>query len=139
MLLKNGKEFTPPKRDFENFKKTAIFKLASRFTKPSINKHNKKNRRPDAPRSFSIEPFFNYTDPKEKVVVSIKYFEQVQARSDGNVNFNHYTPDELNFEQVAQIIVEKNSPDLWWFLYNHPRQATIPYKHIHFRSPRGFP
>lgn len=124
MLHKNEKSFSPKKGDFEKYTPHAIFRLANRLIKSNPNK---KNSRKSVPRSFSIEPFFNATDPNSGEQVFIRYFKSQAARTVSAVSFVDYQPVELAFEHDAELKIMDNK-ELWWFLYNHPRQVSSPFR-----------
>lgn len=118
MLSKDDKKFEPAEGEFKNCKGIARFKLLPRMLRSNVNRDSK-NYRKGVPRSFSIEPFYNYTDKNGNDCV-IRYFKNKVQKNTGGVAYTEYTPAELSFEQDADITVVKDK-SLWWFLYNHPR------------------
>lgn len=125
MLSRNDVVFKPKQGDFEKFKKNPVFKLANRL----INTNpNPKNRRKDVPRSFSIEPFYTYTDPKTNETFELRYFEHKVNKKSGGDSYSEYTPSEIEFGQSAELRIAPSETDLWWFLHHHPRQASSPYR-----------
>ncbi len=125
MLSKNGEVYSPPDSEYAKLAKNPVFKLANRLIKTNPNP---KNRRKDMPRSFSIEPFYTVTDPKTKKSVEVRYYKSVQNKTKGGVNYPEYNPADIEFGNGAEVRPAKSDPDLWWFLYHHPRQVSSPYR-----------
>lgn len=123
MLHKNDEAYTPKPAQFERYKPNATFRLVNRLIKSNPNK---KNRRKSVPRSFSIEPFYNVT-ARSGEQAYFRYFKAQTPKTVNGVSFVDFQPVEIAFEQDAELRVMKDK-ELWWFLFNHPRQINSPFR-----------
>lgn len=74
-------------------------------------------------KGVSFEP--RYTLVQDNNTTDVVYTERPPVMKNGEIETA--VPAFLEFKESATIIVDsKAKPDLWWFMYNHPRCANGP-------------
>jgi hypothetical protein len=114
MLLINGKVSEKP---LPKLKKRATFVLGDQYFRNEIvgdrNGNSRRVRR--APMSVAFDPFYVFTDESGNIV-ELRYCNRLPQKQD---NKTIYSPYKIDIENGA-IQVGPDSPDLHYFLINHP-------------------
>lgn len=135
MLLKNNEPWqlgNEERKQLEDLKdprdKSAyIFMLGNQYRRKRKTVDKGSRRTHDIPRSFSRLPFYDYIDVNGNTV-QIRYYETSRHTKHGDISGIEYGPAELLWDGSGQLVVDQKNKELAWFLLNHPRQATSPYR-----------
>ncbi len=119
-----------PEKPYFDPENGAVFNLSDQHihkTRPSAIEKNrgKRMRQRQSPRSFRVDTQYTVYD-EEGNALAYHYYKTKSEKTNGNMVAVNYQPLYIIFEQSGVLRVR--DAELWWYMVNHPRQASSPFK-----------